>query len=169
VTIVVVSRRLPDDELQGFGLPVSLGPHDRMMPYFADEAPDQLPYLVSPNCKDSLAVSFSKADWNNRTVDVEVDSRPLRGSDAAQTFIFSLTPFAAPFSDNTPLADGNRFALFQIDVQDLGSGHDAIHVMRVRLRWFPEYYYPPTERPGNPRNNQKKLNIGPLGRQGLFG
>jgi hypothetical protein len=132
--------------------------------------PIQAPGFVSPDCQDSLDLKFTNPDWSNHTIEIEV-MRPshylhkdVAGSDP-QSYAFELSPFAFPFSDNTPLSDGNRFALIQNDVSSVPTGHGKIEIMRVRLRWFPKYFYPPTERPANPKEVQKTLGIGPLGRQ----
>jgi len=44
------------------------------------------------------------------------------------------------------LPDENRFAFFIRDVSLLDESTNS-KIMRVGLRWFPQNYYPPTERP----------------------
>ncbi|HTB89301.1 MAG TPA: hypothetical protein VK743_15170 [Steroidobacteraceae bacterium] len=171
VTIWVLSKPLSGDHLAAMDLAGPYKPTDTKISYaIGAPSPLQPPGLVSPDCEDSLDVSFKNPNWSNHTIDIEV-ARPssfARGSippgGDTESYAFQLTPFAFPFSDNTPLADGNRFALIQNDVTSVSMGHETLHIMRVRLRWFPKYYYPPTERPANPKQVQEKLGIGPLGR-----
>jgi hypothetical protein len=171
VTIYVLSKALPADELAGLemvGVPKS---SDSRVPYALPGQPIQPPGFVSPDCTDSLDVSFANPQWSNRTIDIQITrpsqyvDHPATGVRDPETYRFQLTSFTFPFSDNTPLSDGNRFALIENDVTSFTVGSESIHIMRVRLRWFPKYYYPPTERPANPREVQQKLGIGPLGRQ----
>jgi hypothetical protein len=76
------------------------------------------------------------------------------GSVADYRFDFDLTSFAFPFTDNAVLPDGNRFAFFIKDVSKLD---DNLKIMRVGLRWFPQNYYPPTERPTDYKEFRKAL------------
>ena len=161
VTIYVLSRSLSSEELRGLGIEVSAAGADGPLAYSLDGDPDQLPDLYAPNCKDSLNISFHNAQWNNRTIDVDVEQMSLPKRAPPQPYVFQLTPFTVPFSDNTPLADGNRFAVYQ---NDTSTFPDGVSIMRVRLRWFPLYYYPPTERPSNPMSTEQQLKIGPGGR-----
>jgi hypothetical protein len=165
ITIFVLSKKLSDDELQGMGLKIPPGANDPLLSYVMNGPPDQLHDIVAPDCKDILNVSFRNWEWNSRAIDVDIERQSVAAPDTSQSYTFTLTPFSVPFSDNTPLSDGNRFALFENDAPELAAGGEAIHVMRVRLRWFPEYYYPPTERPANPKIAEQTLGIGPLGRK----
>ncbi len=171
VMIYVFSKALPADDLAGLQLTGTPKSSDSRVPYALHGPPIQPPGFVSPDCTDSLDVSFTNPQWSNRSIDIQV-TRPSQyvqpsttGGSDPETYRFQLSPFAFPFSDNTPLSDGNRFALIENDVTPVTVGGESIYIMRVRLRWFPKYYYPPTERPSNPREVQQKLGIGPLGRQ----
>jgi hypothetical protein len=170
VTIYVLSKPLGSDDLAALDLAVPYKSTDSKVAYsIGAPSPIQPPGLVSPDCEDSLDVSFKNPNWSNHTIDLEV-ARPSSfvhrsaATGDSESYLFQLSPFAFPFSDNTPLADGNRFAFIENDVTSIAIGRETIHIMRVRLRWFPKYYYPPTERPANPKDVQDKLGIGPLGR-----
>jgi hypothetical protein len=172
VTIYVLSKPLSSADLAAMDLAGPYKSSDARVSYaLGSTKPIQPPGFVSPDCQDSLDVSFKSPDWDNENIQIEV-TRPssfvhaaMTGGSDPETYRFQLSAFSFPFSDNTPLADGNRFALLQNDVTKLTLGHDTIQIMRVRLRWFPKYYYPPTERPANPKNAQQILKIGPLGRE----
>jgi len=71
-------------------------------------------------------------------------------------FDFDLTSFAFPFTDNALLPSGNRFAFFIKDVSELDDTGSS-KIMRVGLRWFPQNYYPPTERPTDYKEFRKAL------------
>lgn len=168
MTLFVLSKDLPAEQLEAFGVD-----HVSTHTYALDGPPDQLPSVVSPDCKDALKVTLSRPQWVNQTIEVQInrsspprcdEQNPMRCIEH-QSYNFELTPFAFPFSDNTPLADGNRFAIFENDVTQFPAGGETIRIMRLRLRWFPEYYYPPTERPADPKHVEQTLGIGPLGRE----
>jgi len=66
---------------------------------------------------------------------------------------FTLTQFDFPLTDNTLLADGNRFAVVLDDM-------DAVtRTVRLRLIWFPKNYFTPRERPINYGEFRKRLGI----------
>jgi len=137
--------------------------------------------VSAPNCKDALTVAFANLEPGTESVDVFINRRgvatqvrPAGGAGATRGFIsgalakdgqgdvaqqdtfqFTLTPFSFPFTDNTPLADGNRFAVFVRDMT--GTAHQSI--MRVELRWFPDNYYQPTERPTDYRVVREALGV----------
>src|SRR5208282_4163505 len=159
VTIYVLNKGLSSGELDGLGLNANPTQNDSRVAYALDGPPIQPPGFLSPNCRDSLDVSFQKKpNQDDQTIEVTIThpshfaGLPSIGAGEPQKYIFDLGPFAFPFSDNTPLADGNRFAVFENDVSSFHVGNEDVKIMRVRLRWFPEFYYPPTERPVNPRD-----------------
>lgn len=106
-----------------------------------------IPIVNAPNCKDRLSISFSKPDWSVDSIAVEILVQPLGGGGESTNYQFRVTPFSFPFSDNTLLPDGNRFAVFLAD-KVTASGADGKQLaLMVKLRWFPQGFYPPTERP----------------------
>lgn len=102
--------------------------------------------VSSPDCRDTLSVVFDKPDFSAESVHVLITPASAGGSEPDYRFDFDLTSFAFPFSDNALLPDGNRFAFFIRDVSVLDEDTNS-KIMRVGLRWFPQNYYPPTERP----------------------
>lgn len=107
---------------------------------------------TSPDCRDKFEVAFENPDWKNGTIKVHVDREVHADKEVPEDkdrgappfeFItdFTLTQFDFPFTDNTLLADGNRFAMIIHD-----SDPDK-KKMWVRLLWFPKDYFPPRERP----------------------
>ncbi len=102
--------------------------------------------VSSPDCRDSLSIVFDKADFAGERVHVLITPAAAAKSESDYRFDFDLTSFAFPFTDNALLPDGNRFAFFIRDVSVLDEATQS-KIMRVGLRWFPQNYYPPTERP----------------------
>ena len=104
-------------------------------------------FLVSsPDCRDTLSIVFDQPDFTAERVHVLITPASGGYAGADYRFDFDLTSFAFPFSDNALLPDGNRFAFFIRDVSLLDESTNS-KIMRVGLRWFPQNYYPPTERP----------------------
>jgi len=142
--------------------------------------PDQRKTVTvhAPNCKDTLEIDFSEPQWSRNTVDVNVSrsanyltkgatqsaAAGLKGSTSSDStrdaFTFTLSSFSFPFTDNTLLADGNRFALFIRDEISSADGERQF-IWKVQLRWFPAYYYALTERPIDYEVLRKTLNIVP--------
>ena len=102
--------------------------------------------VSSPDCKDTLSIVFDKPDFSSERVHVLITPASGGSTEADYRFDFELTSFAFPFTDNALLPDGNRFAFFVRDVSVLDEATSS-KIMRVVLPWFPENYYPPTERP----------------------
>ena len=67
---------------------------------------------------------------------------------------FSVT--RAALTDNAVLPNEIRFAFFIKDVSNLDDTGTS-KIMRVGLRWFPQNYYPPTERPTDYKEFRKAL------------
>lgn len=123
--------------------------------------------VAAPNCKDTLDITFSEPDWSSGRVKVGIVRTATQhaaggdpqsgangggaGSSGSQgdAFQFTLSPFSFPFTDNTPLIDGNRFALFIRDESSASPDGNGQFLWKVQLRWFPERYYAVTERPVN--------------------
>lgn len=102
--------------------------------------------VSSPDCRDTLSIVFDKPDFSAESVHVLITPASMETAEADYRFDFDLTSFAFPFTDNALLPDGNRFAFFIRDVSVLDEATNT-KIMRVGLRWFPQDYYPPTERP----------------------
>lgn len=91
-------------------------------------------------------VTISTPDWENQTVEVSLkikSSTEESSSDTTKNFMLSWYDF--PFTDNTLLSDGYRFALV------LGDMDTEILPRTANLKfiWFPQNYFPPRERPIN--------------------
>ncbi len=68
---------------------------------------------------------------------------------------FTLTPFDFPLTDNTLVADGNRFAVV-LDSIDIDKS-SKMKTVALRLIWFPKDYFTPRERPINYADIRNKL------------
>lgn len=91
-------------------------------------------------------VIISAPDWENQTVEVSLKIKSsTEESSSDTTKNFTLTWYDLPFTDNTLLSDGYRFALV------LGDMDTEILPRTVNLKfiWFPQNYFPPRERPIN--------------------
>jgi hypothetical protein len=111
--------------------------------------------ISSPDCRDSLSIVFDKPDFLGERVHILIS--PATPTEVtAYRFDFDLTSFAFPFTDNAVLPDGNRFAFFIKDVSELDDTGTS-KIMRVGLRWFPQNYYPPTERPTDYKEFRRTL------------
>jgi hypothetical protein len=91
-------------------------------------------------------VIISAPDWENQTVDVSLKIKSsTEESSSDTTKNFTLTWYDLPFTDNTLLSDGYRFALV------LGDMDTEILPRTANLKfiWFPQNYFPPRERPIN--------------------
>jgi hypothetical protein len=110
--------------------------------------------LKSPDGNYTLQLTLVHPDWTNQTVDVVVwpfstsQGRPL---DTDTTYRFTLGWFDFPFTDNTLLPDGNRFAVY------LRLVSPAYSKVTVVAMWFPKGYFTPRERPLNYREVQELL------------
>ena len=112
--------------------------------------------LSSPDCRDTLSIVFDKPDLVAERVHVLITPASPAEATADYRFDFDLTSFAFPFTDNAVLPNGNRFAFFVKDVSELDDTGTS-KIMRVGLRWFPQNYYPPTERPTDYKEFRKTL------------
>jgi hypothetical protein len=109
--------------------------------------------VTSPDCRDTLSITFDKPDFSSERVHVLITPATPVATETDYRFDFDLTSFAFPFTDNALLPNGNRFAFFIRDVSDL----DDSKIMRIGLRWFPQNYYPPTERPTDYKEFRRAL------------
>ncbi len=110
--------------------------------------------LKSPGKSCDLYIRIESCDWYNQTCKIRfwyrIKSQDMP-SEVSQPF--RLTWFDFPLTDNTLLADGNRFAVV----------FDQFHVdkklVALKLVWFPKVYFTPRERPINYSEFRKKLGI----------
>jgi len=112
--------------------------------------------VTSPDCHDKLSIVFDKPDFTAERVPILISPAAPTAAITDYRFDFRLTSFAFPFTDNAVLPSGNRFAFFIKDVSSLDDT-GTIKIMRVGLRWFPQNYYPPTERPTDYKEFRKAL------------
>jgi hypothetical protein len=103
--------------------------------------------LNSPDNNYTLQMTLVHPDWTNQKVDVVVlpflsgQGRPL---ETDTTYRFPLSWFDFPFTDNTLLPDGNRFAIYlRLISAEVPQKLTAVVV------WFPKGYFTPRERPLN--------------------
>jgi hypothetical protein len=110
--------------------------------------------LKSPDGNYTLQLTLVHPDWTNQTVDVLVwpfatsQGRPV---DTDTTYRFTLGWFDFPFTDNTLLPDGNRFAVY---LRLVSPDYSKVTVVAM---WFPKGYFTPRERPLNYREVQELL------------
>lgn len=112
--------------------------------------------ISSPDCRDTLSVVFAKPDFSAERVHVLITPASPTAAIADYRFDFDLNSFAFPFTDNAVLPSRNRFAFFIKDISELDDTGTS-KIMRVGLRWFPQNYYPPTERPTDYKEFRKAL------------
>jgi hypothetical protein len=112
--------------------------------------------VSSPDCRDTLSIVFDKPDFSTERVHVLISPATSTAVVSDYRFDFELNSFAFPFTDNAVLPSGNRFAFFIKDVSELDEAGTS-KIMRVGLRWFPQNYYPPTERPTDYKEFRKAL------------
>jgi hypothetical protein len=115
--------------------------------------------ISSPDKKHVLGVTIKDCNWENQTCDVLTTVN--RGTGATEegqdgnALPFSLTWFDFPLTDNTLLADGNRFAL------SFDSVDPDRRAVALKLIWFPKAYFTPRERPMNFTVISNKLGFKP--------
>jgi hypothetical protein len=110
--------------------------------------------LKSPDGNYTLQLTLVHPDWANQTVDVVVWPFPTkqgRPVDTDTTYRFTLGWFDFPFTDNTLLPDGNRFAIY---LRLVSPNYSKLTVVAM---WFPKGYFTPRERPLNYREVQELL------------
>ena len=114
----------------------------------------QVVRLKSPDGNYTLQMTVVHPDWQNQTVNVSVWpflSMQQRPFETDTTYRFLLSWFDFPFTDNTLLPDGNRFAIYlRLVSSDFGK-------LTVVVMWFPKGYFTPRERPLNYREVQQLL------------
>lgn len=122
--------------------------------------------VTSPDGKYQLRISMGEADWEKKTVEMQVSI--LESASGKQeglgTLDFTVTPYDLPFTDNTPLDNSHRFSLVVKDMflaEDLPGVAPKDWVNRVTLwvAWFPQGYVLPHERPVNYQEIRKVLKL----------
>lgn len=113
--------------------------------------------IMSPDEKWAVSISIVEIDWNKQTVGVSMSlmSKPL---DEKERYVstpkkFTLTWYDFPLTDNTTLADGNRFSLA------IHTMYKSQRLLNLKLIWFPKGYFTPRERPIDYRQFLEKLGI----------
>lgn len=107
--------------------------------------------IMSPDCRDVLQVSFVKVVWEERTVRLHAVVRD-EGNE------FTISPYDFPFTDNTLLPSGNRFAIYYVDWSSKNTSMPE--TIRIRFLWFPKNYFPPRERPMDYKAFRKLSGLG---------
>ena len=114
--------------------------------------------LESPDKKHTVTITVNDCDWNDQSCNVLFNVKKNVSDSEKYDEIhqrITLTWFDFPLTDNTLLADGNRFALV-FDSIDTDSKSVAL-----RLIWFPKAYFTPQERPINFADINEKLGFKP--------
>jgi len=127
--------------------------------------------LESPDGKWALDITITDIDWEKQTVSViiivqknpldkekkhaspETETSPETDTSEDIDMKFTLTFYDFPLTDNTSLADGNRFSLV------INSMNKQKKTVTLKLIWFPKDYFTPRERPINYREYLEKLGI----------
>jgi len=109
-------------------------------------------------------MTISEPDWKNQTVKVSTSPFPTSQGiplTADPAYNFQLSWFDLPFTDNTLLPDGNRFAVYlrlmQPPYPAKGNLPAFPGTLTVAVLWFPKGYFTPRERPLNYREVQELL------------
>jgi len=116
--------------------------------------------LKSPDQNYTLLMSVSDPDWRNRKV--KITAWPFLSeqgipSSTDVAYDFQLSWFDLPFTDNTLLPDGNRFAIY-LRLMEPPRRADAFPgALTIVVMWFPKGYFTPRERPLNYAEVQKLL------------
>ncbi len=105
--------------------------------------------LESPDKKNMISIAVKDCNWKEQTCEVLLDVKRKVYQP------FTLTWFDFPLTDNTLLADGNRFALVFDNI------NPANKSVGLKLIWFPKTYFTPQERPLNYADIAEKLGFKP--------
>jgi hypothetical protein len=112
----------------------------------------------SPDKSWNLDIRVTAIDSKEGTVTVGIIfKRNVKDFDDLPYKEFTLTAFDFPLTDNTLLADGNRFAIV-LDKIDYNKDLE-MKTARLRLIWFPKNYFTLRERPINYNEVREKLGI----------
>lgn len=131
--------------------------------------------LYSPDRKYTLLMTLVGSDWENQSVKVSAVPFPSTRKFPLSTdpaYIFQISWFNFPFTDNILLPDGNRFAIYlqlvsppQRKVEPRQSAPNRLSrevtappgQVTVIVMWFPKSYFTPRERPLNYQEVQELL------------
>jgi len=114
--------------------------------------------MESPDKKHTLTITVNDCNWNDQTCQVLLTvKKNVLDSEKYDEINqpFTLTWFDFPLTDNTLLADGNRFALV------FDSINTDIKSVALKLIWFPKVYFTPQERPINFADINEKMGFKP--------
>lgn len=111
--------------------------------------------------KEEIMLPIGIKEWK---VELDQDCRdelkPKKG-DISQIYpgfkSFEVTWFDFPFTDNTLLADGSRYAIFIDEISK--DPEDEPNAIRLGLLYFPKDYYPSRERPVRYKEFSEKLGL----------
>jgi hypothetical protein len=108
--------------------------------------------LKSPDNNYTLRMLASNPDWDNQSLKISIQAQ-LAGQPSSNPtdYLFALSWFDLPLTDNTLLPDGNRFAVY------LRSFSKDFQKAIVTVMWFPKGYFTPRERPLNYTEVQQLL------------
>lgn len=127
--------------------------------------------VSSPSKKYKLYLIFDSLDLQEQTVRVDISIYSNGTGEEKETahYDFVLSWFDFPFTDNTLLADGTRFALVMDQMDDLVMRLSddekktitakTLPRLKVNLIWFPQDYFAARERPTNYRQFREKLGL----------
>ncbi len=113
--------------------------------------------MNSPDKAYTLHLVATKFHWEDQTIDVETSVYPKgKVTEPPLTYTFNLSWFDLPFTDNTLLPDGNRFA---INLNAVDKPEQRDRTMRLRVLWFPKGFFTPRERPLNFQQVRKLIGV----------
>ncbi len=127
--------------------------------------------VSSPSNKYKLYLIFDSLDFVEQTVRVDISIYSNGTGEEKETahYDFVLSWFDFPFTDNTLLADGTRFALVMDQMDDLVMRLSddekktitakTLPRLKINLIWFPQDYFAARERPTNYRQFREKLGL----------
>ena len=127
--------------------------------------------VLSPTKSHKLYVIFDQLDVANQALRVDVSVFGTQKGDEIETahYDFMLSWFDFPFTDNTLLSDGTRFAFVLDQMDDLTERLSKeeksklsvakVPRARVNLLWFPRDYFAARERPTNHRQFRERLGL----------
>lgn len=127
--------------------------------------------VSNPSKKYKLYLIFDSFDLVEQTVRVDISIYSNGTGEERETahYDFVLSWFDFPFTDNTLLADGTRFALVMDQMDDLVERLSddekktitakTLPRLKVNLIWFPQDYFAARERPTNYRQFREKLGL----------
>jgi hypothetical protein len=110
----------------------------------------------SPDGAWKLNISVKDVDQKgNVTVMYNVINLLAKNYEDVGNKKFTITPYDFPLTDNTLLADGNRFAVTLEDIEI----DKTLKTVYLRLIWFPKNYFTARERPMNYNEFREKLGL----------